>query len=234
MANAKKVLIIDDDPALLRLAEYNLQRAGYQTITAKEGQSGLRQLFEHKPDLVILDINMPGMDGWTTCERIREVSDVPIVMLTSQIQTEDIIRGLEMGADDYVVKPFDLRELMARIQATLRRMDTGQPAIIREEVTYSDSYLSVNVNERRILCDGEPIKLTKTEFDLLAELLRESPRVATYRKLLEGVWGFEYIDDIDYLRVYVWHLRNKIEPDPKNPTYILNEQGVGYRFEKQV
>lgn len=233
MPEIEKILIVDDDPALLRLAEYNLQQNGYETLTARDGKAGLRQLFEHKPDLVILDINMPGMDGWTTCQRIREVSDVPIVMLTSQAQTDDVIKGLEMGADDYIVKPFDLRELVARIQATLRRMEVKKP-LVRDDIEYSDGFLTINLGERRVMHDGEPVKLTKTEFDLLAQLLLEAPRVATYRSLLENVWGFEYIDDIDYLRVYIWHLRNKIEADSKNPVYILNEQGVGYRFEKHT
>lgn len=233
MPDQETVLIIDDDPWLLRLVEYNLQEAGYRALTVEDGLVGLRRFFECKPDLVVLDITMPGMDGWTALQRIREVSDVPIIMLTAQAQQKDIIKGFELGADDYMVKPFEVRELLARIRAKLRRTETGQRAT-REDVEYSDGFLSINIAERRVIRDGRPLRLTKTEFDLLSELVRAAPRVATYRSLLENVWGFEYTDEIDYVRVYIWHLRRKIEPDPSNPVYIVNEQGVGYRFEKQV
>lgn len=233
MSYQETVLIIDDDPWLLRLVEYNLQEAGYRALTVEDGLVGLRRFFECKPDLVVLDITMPGMDGWTALQRIREVSDVPIIMLTAQAQQKDIIKGFELGADDYMVKPFEVRELLARIRAKLRRTETGQRAT-REDVEYSDGFLSINIAERRVTRDGRPLRLTKTEFDLLSELVRTAPRVASYRGLLENVWGFEYTDEIDYVRVYIWHLRRKIEPDPSNPVYIVNEQGVGYRFEKQV
>ncbi len=233
MDEKKTVLVIDDDDRLIRLLEYNLKQAGFTALTAKDGQAGLRQFFEHKPNLIILDINMPTMDGWTVCQRVREVSEAPIIMLTAQAQSDDIIKGLDLGADDYVVKPFEVKELLARVRANLRRVAANAP-VIHDSVTYSDAYLSINLAERRIIRDSEPVKLTKTEFNLLAELVRTAPRVATYRALLEKVWGFEYIDDVDYLRVYVWHLRRKIERDPNQPEYIANEQGVGYRFERQV
>ena len=233
MSPEHTILVIDDDPALLRLVEYNLTQSGYGILTAKNGRQGLQHLFDHKPALIVLDVSMPEMDGWTTCTRIREVSDIPIIMLTAQAQDEDIVRGLDLGADDYLVKPFEVSVLLARIRANIRRANTERP-VVREEVSYSDAYLTINFAERRVLRDGEPVKLTKTEYALLSELVSAAPRVATYRHLLEQVWGFEYIGDIEYLRVYIWHLRRKIEPDPQNPTYVVNEQGYGYRFEKQA
>jgi len=227
----KTILVIDDDRTLLNLLEYDLQETGYRVLTAEHGQAGFQQFCQHKPDLVLLDINMPGIDGWETCRRIREVSDAPIIMLTAQAQQKNIIKGLDLGADDYMVKPFDMAELGARIRANLRRVSIEQPPA-RENVEYSDDFLSINLAERRVVRDGKAVKLTRTEWKLLAELVRAVPRVPSHRALLENVWGIEYVDDIDYLRIYIWHLRNKIEPDPKNPTYIVNEQGVGYRFEK--
>lgn len=225
-----KILVVDDDAAVLNVVEHNLKQAGYGVVLADDGQSGLRQMHEHKPDLVLLDLNLPDIDGFEICDRIREASDVPIVMLTAIKDPEDQVRGLDMGADDYVVKPFDMPVLLARIRASLRRMQAAKP-MDRESFQYSDQYLTIRLSERRILRDGQPIKLTRTEFDLLTQLLMVAPETATYRTLLENVWGHEFINDIDYLRVYIWHLRGKIEPDSKHPRYIINEQGVGYRFE---
>jgi two-component system KDP operon response regulator KdpE len=169
------------------------------------------------------------MDGWTVCQRIREFSDVPTIMVTAKDQDSDIIRGLELGADDYVVKPVRIPVLVARVKACLRRADlvpTEKP-----EMNYADKYLVVDLPARRVLTNDEPVKLTPTEFSLLARLVQSAGRVLSYKQLLEDVWGWEYTDDIDYLRIYIWHLRQKIEQDPKNPRYILTEHGVGYRFQ---
>lgn len=231
MPDGQKILVIDDDPSLLRLLEYSLQKDGYTPLLAMDGRAGLRLLYEHKPDLVVLDITMPAMDGWTTCQRIREISDVPIIMLTALVSKEDLVRGLDLGADDYLAKPFEVVELLARIRANLRRVAVTQPAI-RGNVAYSDGFLSINVADRRITREGKEIRLTKTEFDLLAELVRIAPKIATYRALLENVWGFEYIGEIKYLRTYVWQLRRKIEPNADSPIYIVNVRDVGYRFEQ--
>ncbi len=228
------ILIIDDDPALQRVVSYSLQEAGYTVLTADDGREGLRIFYEDHPNLLILDVEMPHMDGWTMCQRVREVSDVPIIMLTASKDLDSIVKGLDLGADDYMAKPCQVRELIARVQANLRRAATPPAVAIKEAVIYSDKWLTVNVEERRILVDGEAVRLTPTEFNLLAKLVAASPRVMTYRDLLEQVWGWEYIDDIDYLRVYVWHLRRKLEPEPKEPIYIINVMGVGYRFEPQV
>jgi two-component system KDP operon response regulator KdpE len=227
------VLIVDDDPMAVQFVSDALQKENYTVLSARDGPQGLRTMYEHHPDLIILDINMPTMDGWTVCQRVREVSTVPIIMMTAQDSPDEIIKGLDLGADEYVTKPFDINVMIARVRATLRRAAT-EPTVFRKDVIYSDDYLTINLEERRVTVDGQPVRLTPTEFNLLAYLVDNAPRIISYRELLEQIWGFEYIDDIDYLRVYVWHLRRKLEPDSKDLTYIINELGVGYRFEKQI
>jgi len=226
----KKVLVVDDDPDLVKLVACSLTRQGYEVYKAYDGQEGLQQIYNHQPDLVILDIMMPKMDGWQVCRRIRETSDIPIIMLTAKGREEDIVRGLDYGADDYLTKPFSIKELLARVRAVLRRatlsLPTETPAI------YSDDYLTVNLAERRVIVGGKRVKLTPTEYRLLAYLVENAGRVLTYRQLLEKVWGWEYMNDIDYVRIYIWRLRQKIEKDPSRPQYILTEYGVGYRFER--
>jgi len=226
-----KILIVDDDPISIELVEQGLKTAGYQTVTARDGQEAMRAFFNHQPDLIVLDVTMPKLNGYQVCERIREMSDTPIIMLTGMDSEKDIIKGLDMGADDYLTKPFRVGELLARIRATLRRFRAGAPP--QESITYSDNYLSVDLDARRVTVNGEMVKLTPTEYKLLSVLVKNKGRLLEFRQLLEGVWGFEYIDDIDYLRVYVWYLRRKIEPDPQNPIYIINELNTGYRFEPQ-
>jgi two-component system KDP operon response regulator KdpE len=233
MAAYPIVLIIDDDPMAIQLVTDTLRQQDYVVYSALDGPQGLRAMYEHHPDLIILDVNMPTMDGWTVCQRIREVSNVPVVMLTARDAPEEVIKGLDLGADDYVTKPFDIKVLLARVRATLRRAAADSP-VLKKDVIYSDDYLSINLDERRVNVDGNAVRLTPTEFNLLAYLVDNASRVVSYRELLEQIWGFEYIDDIDYLRVYIWHLRRKLEHDPKEPMYIINELGVGYRFEKQV
>lgn len=225
------ILVIDDDKLTARLISDKLTEAGYEVHAAHDGREGLRQMYAHRPDLVILDLLMPEMDGWTTCRRIREVSNIPIIILTTQDRSGDIIRGLDEGADEYVTKPFDVSVLLARVRAVLRRVALTSSSLQKEEVTYSDDFLTFNSAERRLTVDGQLVKLTPTEYSLLALLVENAGRVLTYRTLLEQVWGWEYIDDVDYLRVYIWHLRRKLEPDPKSPRYVLTEHGVGYRFE---
>jgi two-component system KDP operon response regulator KdpE len=225
-----KVLVVDDDPALLPLIMNTFAREGYEVYSAGDGKEALREFFAHHPDLVILDIMMPRMDGWETCRRIREVSEVPIIMLTARGQEEDVVRGLDYGADDYLTKPFSIKVLLAHARAVLRR--AALPPLGEEEATtYADDYLTMNFKERRVTVDGETIKLTPTEYRLLAYLVQNDGRWLTFREILQNVWGWEYQDDVDYVRVYVWHLRQKLEEDPKNPQYIQTETGVGYRFE---
>lgn len=235
IVTGQKILLLDDEEATLRMLELTLAPLGYNILKTGNSQDALRQMYEQRPDLAILDINLQGdkMDGLTVCGRIREVSEIPIVMLTANKEPEDIVMGLEAGADDYVTKPFNKEVLIARVKANLRRAGK-EPTFERSGVTYGDGFLTVNVDERRVLRDGENVKLSPTEFNLLVKLIESSPRVVAYRDLLQSVWGYEYMDDIDYLRVYIWHLRRKIEPEPKDPVYLVNELGVGYRFEKQV
>jgi len=230
----RKILVVDDEPTFVKLISQTLTHRGYEVLTAGDGQEALRLLFANKPDLVLLDVKMPKMDGWQTCSRIRELSDVPIVMLTGkQKSEEDIVRGLDYGADDYLIKPVGSRELVARVQAMLRRAELPAPQDTERAISYSDSFLTVDVAERKVLVDGERVKLTPLEFKLLAFLLKNTGRILTHKQLLEEVWGWEYADDVDYVRIYIWHLRRKIEPDPSQPRYIVTEPGVGYYFQNE-
>ena len=228
----KKILVIDDDPAFAKLVGQTLAQKGYEVLSATSGGDGLRLLFDRRPDMVLLDVVMPGMDGWQTCSRIREISDVPIIMLTGHEKTEnDVVRGLDHGADDYVIKPVGSKELVARVKAIMRRAESPSSPE-GGGVTYSDDFLSVDIARRKVIVNGKRVRLTPVEFRLLALLMQNAEHVLTHRQLLEKVWGWEYVDDLDYTRIYVWHLRQKIEPDPAKPRYILTEPGVGYYFHK--
>lgn len=226
------VLVVDDDVDTLEIIQYYLTEEGYRVYVARDGQEGFRALLEHRPDLVLLDIAMPKMDGWETCQRIREVSDVPIIMLTARQGKKAIIRSLDLGADGNIPKPFQIEELKARVRATLRR--AKQPAFDKIRSEYRDQRMVIDLVDRRVLIEGKPIKLSSTEFKLLSVMLRHAGQVLTPQQLLELVWGWEYGDAVAYVRVYVSHLRRKIEPNPKSPQYIITERGVGYRFEKQT
>jgi len=232
-AMRKKILVVDDEPTFVRLVEQVLTRKEYEVFTATDGQGALRLLFAHKPDLVILDVMMPKMDGWQTCSRIREISNVPLLMVTGKKKSKaDIVRGLDYGADDYLIKPVESRELVARVRAILRRAELPPSSDSKRETTYSDAFLTVDVAEHRVIVSGERVRLTPTEFRLFALLVENTGRILTHKQLLEKVWGWEYVDDIDYVRIYIWHLRQKIEPDPTQPRYIMTEPGVGYYFQK--
>ncbi|MCC7208295.1 MAG: response regulator transcription factor [Anaerolineae bacterium] len=226
-----KILVVDDEQVIRDALGRRLRREGYNVFLAGSGIEGLRLFHSEQPDLVVLDIVMPEMDGLTVCQRVREVAETPIMMLSANaITEEDIIRGLNAGADEYLVKPLRLNEFVARVQALLRRAQmTGN----ENASGYNDGYLSVDLRRRHVYVAGTKIHLTPTEFKLLAVLMENSGRVVTQRELLEQVWGHEYVDDIYYPRVYISQLRRKIEPDAANPVYILTEHRVGYRFEKQ-
>jgi two-component system KDP operon response regulator KdpE len=229
----KKILVVDDESAQLRLADKVLSSGGYEVFQANSGQEALRMVFECRPDLVLLDVVMPGMDGWQTCGRIREVTDIPIIMLTGKKNDEDdIVRGLDHGADEYLSKPLGNRELVARVRAALRRAE--QPSYLekKKKTLFSDDYLAVDVAERKVFVNGERVKLTPREFRLLALLVSNADCILTHQQVLEKVWGWEYIDDVDYVRIYISHLRQKIESDPSQPRYILTEPGAGYYFHK--
>jgi len=229
----KKILVCDDEPALVKLFSQILLKNGYEVLCAGNGHEALPLLFTQKPSLVLLDVVMPRMDGWRTCSRIRELSDVPIIMLTGQERSEDdIVRGLDYGADEYLLKPVGSRELLARVRAVLRRSELDVGDVAQKKVTYGDEYISVNLATRYISVNGRRVKLTPREFSLFAFLVENQGRILTHRQLLEKVWGFEYIDDLDYVRIYISHLRQKIEPDPALPSYIITEPGVGYCFDR--
>ena len=230
---AKKILVVDDEPSMARWINQVLAQKGYEVVSASSGQEALPLLFVHRPDLVILDVVMPKMDGWQTCSRIRELSDVPVIMLTGQQRgEEDVVRGLDCGADDYLLKPVGSRELVARVRAALRRAALAPRPDAQREITYADDYISVNLAERMVIVNGQRVKLTPREFRLFAVLVENAGRVLTHKQLLEKVWGWEYTDDLDYVRIYISHLRQKLEPDITLPRYIITEPGVGYYFSK--
>jgi two-component system KDP operon response regulator KdpE len=230
---AKKILVVDDEPAQVRLVDQVLTHNGYEVLKASNGQEALRIIFEQKPDLVLLDVVMPRLDGWQTCNRIREVTDIPIIMLTGQRNSEeDIVRGLDYGADEYLSKPLGNKELVARVRAALRRAERPSYLNEKKKTLFSDGYLIVDMAERRVTVNGEKLKLTPREFRLLALLVENAGHVLSHQQVLENVWGWEYINDIDYVRIYISHLRQKLEPNPSQPRYILTEPGVGYYFHK--
>jgi two-component system KDP operon response regulator KdpE len=226
-----KKILVNDEPAQLRLAAQVLSSNSYEVLTASSGQEALRIVFERKPDLVLLDVMMPGLDGWQTCSCIREITDIPVIMLTGKRNTEDdIVRGLDCGADEYLTKPLGNRELLARVRSALRRAEQPSYLDAKKRKSYSDNYLVVNVEERRVTVSGKKLKLTPREFRLLALLVENANHVLSHQQVLENVWGWEYIDDVDYVRIYISHLRQKIEPNTSQPQYILTEPGVGYYF----
>jgi DNA-binding response OmpR family regulator len=227
----RKVLVIDDEPGLIQLIRDIFGRAGAQVLGACDGPEGIRQFHAHRPDLIILDVMMPGMDGFDVCRHLRQLSDVPILMLTVLGRDEDVTRGLESGADDFVTKPFANQVLLARARALLRRA-AMVPGNERSPL-YDDGHLTVDLEQRRVLVDQVPIRLTVTEYKLLAYLLQNAGQVLTYKEILEQVWGVAYLGSAQYVHVYIYRLRNKLEKDVANPKYLLTEPGVGYRFERQ-
>lgn len=224
---ASKILVIDDDEEIAQLVCLWIERKGYEAIVAKNGLEGLRELHRERPDLVILDVMMPEMDGWDVCQRIREISDVPIIFLTAKAETADKIMGLNLGADDYMTKPFEFSELVARVEAALRRAGGAAdwtPAL------FEDDGLVVDFQNHQVFRDGQNVKLSPTEFKVLACLLRNAGRVATQDQLLSDVWGSEYSGALGYVKLYVRYLRQKLERDPSRPKWIRTERGVGYKF----
>lgn len=226
----QRVLIIEDDKELARLLQIDLKRHNFDVVVSHNGMEGLRIFQEKLPELVVLDVDLPLMDGLTVCERIREISNVPILMMTARaISEQDIAEGLNRGADEYMIKPLGKIEFHARIKALLRRARLSEDS--SQVITqYNDGYLNVDLKTRRVMIDEQETRLTPTEFKLLATFIRNPGTVMSFQQLLEIVWGAEYTSEHHYPRIYVSHLRRKIEPDHKNPTYVHNEYGVGYRF----
>jgi two-component system KDP operon response regulator KdpE len=224
----KLILVVDDEPRMTRFIRMNLELEGYRVVEAHTGLGALDKVRTDLPDLVILDVMMPELDGFETLEILRETSSIPVIMLTVRSDEEDKVRGLELGADDYVTKPFGARELASRVKAVLRRT---QSTVTPEEVVLRiDDRLSVDFNSHEVIVENERIKLRPTEFRLLYHLIENAGWVVPHKTLLAKVWGYEYQEEVHYLRLYVTYLRQKIEVDPSHPHYILTERGVGYRF----
>jgi len=220
------VLVIDDEPQIRRVLRTTLISHGYVVIEARSGDEALALIRAEHADLILLDVNMPGRSGLETCREIRSSSDVPIIMLTVRNTERDKVQALDAGADDYVVKPFGAEELMARIRAALRRAAPSEavPPFVSDE-------LSIDFEKRSVLVSGRPVRLTPKEFELLRQLVAQRGKSLSHRRLLQAVWGPDYGEETEYLRVFINQLRKKIEIDPRNPRYIHTEPWVGYRFE---
>lgn len=221
-----RVLIVDDEPETLKYVGANLKVRGYDVVTAADGGEALQRADEDVFDLMLLDITMPGPDGFAVCQAVRQRSTVPIIMLTARGQEKDKVKALDLGADDYITKPFGIDELLARVRSVLRR--SQQDTSTAEALNVGD--LTINFAQRRVTRAGQDIKLTPTEYQLLVQLARSAGKVLSHGILLQRVWGPEYGEESDYLWAYVRRLRRKIEEDPDHPRYLLTEPGVGYRF----
>jgi two-component system KDP operon response regulator KdpE len=224
--NTAKILIADDEPQIRRVLRTTLTSQGYTVAEARSGDEALEQVRSERPDLILLDVNMPGRSGLETCREIRSTSDVPIIMLTVRNTEKDKVMALDAGADDYVVKPFGSEELMARIRAALRRA-----APVEAMPPFVSSDLKIDFERRSVEVKGQPVRLTPKEFELLRHLISNQGKAQGHRRLLQAVWGPDYGEETEYLRVFINQLRKKIEPDPRHPRYIHTEPWVGYRFE---
>ncbi|GAB4581239.1 MAG: response regulator transcription factor [Anaerolineales bacterium] len=224
----RRILIVEDERRMARFIRLNLEHDGFQVIEAVTGQQAIQQLRDAFPDLILLDVMLPDLDGFNILKTIREISDVPVIMLTAKGEEEDRVRGLELGADDYVTKPFSPRELVSRVRAVLRRTETIKPGT--RTLIEVDDRLKIDFDRRRVWVDGELISLRPTEYRLLYHLVQNAGLVLTHDQILIKVWGYEYRDEPHYVRLYVNYLRKKIEKDPANPKYILTERSIGYRF----
>lgn len=221
-----KILVVDDEPQIRRVMRTTLASQGYGIAEAKSGDEALEQIPVERPDLILLDVNMPGRSGLETCREIRASSDVPIIMLTVRNTERDKVQALDAGADDYVVKPFGSEELMARIRAALRRASPSEalPPFVSPD-------LKIDFEKRSVTVNGQPVRLTPKEFELLHHLVANQGKTESHRRLLQAVWGPDYGEETEYLRVFINQLRKKIELDPRHPRYIHTEPWVGYRFE---
>ena len=227
MNGSGRILVVDDEPQIRRVMKTALTAHGYEAYEARTGEEALDGLRECNPDLILLDMNMPGMGGMAACRSIRAISETPIIVLSVRDREQDKIAALDAGADDYVTKPFSVNELMARIRANLRRTpwqaDSEGPLVLSER-------LKVDFGARQVIANGREVRLTPKEFDLLHYFVANANKPITHRKLLQTLWGPDYGDEVEYLRVFVSQLRKKIEDDPAHPRYIVTEPWVGYRF----
>lgn len=227
-AGSRRVLVVDDEPRMTHFIRLNLEHDGFEVVEAASGAQALEGLRDRLPDLVLLDVMMPDLDGFETLQLIREISTVPVIMLTAKGEEDDRVRGLELGADDYIAKPFSPREMVSRVKAVLRRTET--PSAPVHELIEVDGRLRLDFDRREVWVDGKLVKLRPTEFKLLYHLVQNAGWVVPHDQLLAKVWGYEYRQETHYLRLYINYLRQKLEQDPSNPQYILTERGVGYRF----
>lgn len=226
----KIILVIDDDDDVRMLVETRLKRAGYDVSTATNGLEGLKLFYSARPHAVVLDIAMPGMDGWQVLERLREVSDVPVLMLTALAEEKEKIKGLKSGADDYITKPFSGEELVARVEAVLRRVDIASAD--SPGGTYHDPELTIDFSRHIVNIRGDEVELSPTEFRLLAALAKDAGRVLSQDQLLDRVWGENYAESLEVVRLYIGYLRRKIEVDQSHPKLIETVRGFGYRYRK--
>ena len=227
---AERILAIDDDNLLLQLIQRSLESSGFEVSIACDGQGGLQQFHESQPHLVILDVMMPHMDGWETCRRIRDVSTVPIIMLTALGSHQDIVKGLRIGADDYLVKPFHPEELQARVEAVLRRLRMPPPTSDTSPLRFGGGELIIDPANRQVMVNSKSLDLTPTEYDLLLFIAKRAGRILSTEVIFDNVWPYDADASPDSVKWYIWRLRNKIENEPRKPRYILTERGIGYRF----
>jgi DNA-binding response OmpR family regulator len=227
-SSARHVLVVDDEPRMTRFIRLNLEHDGFIVSEAASGTQALEQLRDQLPDIVLLDVLMPDIDGFETLSLIREISTVPVIMLTARGDEDDRVRGLELGADDYITKPFSPRELVSRVRAVLRRTEIPSPT--SHAPIEVDNRLKIDFDRREVWVEGKLVKLRPTEFKLLYHLVQNAGWVVPHEQLLAKVWGYEYRDETHYLRLYINYLRQKLEKNPSDPQYILTERGVGYRF----
>lgn len=224
----RRILVVDDEERMVRFIRLNLEYDGFKITEAFKGTEAIDKIRSSLPDLILLDVMLPDIDGFEVLRIIREISTVPVIMLTAKGEEDDRIRGLEMGADDYITKPFSPRELVSRVRAVLRRTETLSGST--HGVIEVDDRLKIDFDRREVWVDGELVKLRPTEYRLLYHLVKNAGWVVTHDQLLSKVWGYEYRDEPHYVRLYINYLRKKLEKDPSDPKYILTERGVGYRF----
>ena len=224
----EKILVVDDEERMVRFIRLNLEHDGFLVSEAFNGKQAIQQLRDVSPDLILLDVMMPDLDGFEVLEIIRETSKVPVLMLTAKGEEDDRVRGLELGADDYITKPFSPREMVSRVKAVLRRTESASGSI--HGLLEIDDRLKIDFDRREIWLEGQIVKLRPTEYRLLYHLVQNAGWVISHDQLLTKVWGYEYRDEPHYVRLYINYLRKKLEEDPANPKYILTERGVGYRF----
>ena len=224
----KCILIVEDEPEMRELLSTIFERAGAQVRAVADGEDGLHCFFQDRPDLIILDILLPGMDGHEVLQTVRRLSDVPVIIVSAVTSQQSRLAGLDGGADDYITKPFEVKELLARCRVAIRR--AGPKPAANLDVAFDDGHLCIDLEARKVRREGRTVRLTPTEYRLLAYLVRHLEQVCTFEQILNAVWGPEFVGTADNIHVYIYQLRQKIEPDPRNPRYLINEHSIGYRF----